>query len=137
MTSDNFVYVDTAIGGPQKRNRVLRIDEFCPAPGESDCYTTVLRFTQDFKDYAASNPSPSTGKPPSVAGYPGVAWAPFFPADFDYENDPARAAADATACLMRWEQDYGLPPDAVRIAFSGSKGIHLEIPAEMFDGVEP
>jgi hypothetical protein len=137
MMAPGYDYVDTAIGGVRNRNRVMRRAAFAPSPDAVDCFTTYCRFTVEFAYYAEKHPSPSTGQPPSVAGYPGAAWASFFTADFDDRADPGQAIADAVACLGRWEREYGLSPDDVRIFWSGMKGIALEIPGQLFGGFEP
>ena len=78
-----FVYIDSAVGGARNRNHVMRLDDFRPPENASDCFTTFLRFPEDLFSYARSNASPSTGRPPSVAGYPGTALACFVPVNLD------------------------------------------------------
>src|SRR5213595_6840 len=72
----DFLYVDTAVGGVDRRNHVMLLCRFAWPPGAREVFTTYLRFTRDLQDYAATNPSPTTGRPPSVANYPGPAYAP-------------------------------------------------------------
>src|SRR5688500_16909982 len=90
-----YSWVDTATHGAFHRNHIMPRADYNPNRGATDCYITWMRFSKELVDYAAANPSPSTGKPPSVAGYPGPAWAEFFPIDFDCRDCPAEALSDA------------------------------------------
>ncbi len=135
--SDNeYVYVDTATGGAHNRNRVMRRSDFDPPAGTPDVFTTYLRFTEDLLDYTEQNLNPTTGNP-SVAGYPGPALAEFLPFDFDDKKNPSRALAEAAHFVKTWEEKWNLPPEALRIFWSGMKGISIEVPAELFGGFEP
>lgn len=135
--SDNkYVYVDTATGGAHNRNRVMKYSDFNPPVGTPDVFTTYLRFTEDLLDYTEGNLNPTTGKP-SVGGYPGLALAEYLPLDFDDKKDPGRALAEAAHFVRVWEKEWGLPPEALRIFWSGMKGISVEVPAELFGGFEP
>ncbi len=135
-TAQQFIYVDTATNGLHNRNKVMKLDEYHPPKGALDCFTTYLRFTEDLLNYTLENPSPETGKP-SVAKYPGPAWATFIPFDFDHQVDPKKAIAEAVSYVRIWESRWNLPPEALRIYWSGMKGISIEIPAELFGGFEP
>jgi hypothetical protein len=132
-----YDYVDTAMNGARNRNRLMRREDFRPPAGAADAFTTFCRFTVDLARYAEKNPSPTTGKPPSVARYPGRAFAPFLPFDFDCAADPGRAIADSVMFLERLHRACGLNLDCVRISWSGKKGVSLEIPAELFGGFKP
>src|SRR5215203_4628042 len=133
--TDGYVYVDTATGGVHRRNHVIKHSEYRPPKGTPDCFTTYLRFTKDLLDYAQENPSPKTGRP-SVAGYPGPALANCLPFDFD-SKDPKQAIAEAVFFIRLWESRWHLPQEALRIFWSGMKGISIEVPAELFGGFEP
>ncbi len=135
--SDNeYVYVDTATGGAFNRNNVMRLSDFSPPEGTPDCFTTYLRFTEELLNYTEQNLSPTTGNP-SVAGYPGPALAEFLPLDFDDKKDPGKALAEAAHFVKAWEKDWNLPPEALRVFWSGMKGVSVEVPAELFGGFEP
>ncbi len=134
--SAEYVYVDTATGGAHQRNRVMKHSEYRPSEDKADCFTTYLKFTKDLLDYTRENPSPTTGKP-SVAGYPGPALATFVPFDFDSEDSPRKAIAEAAGYVRMWESRWHLPPEALRIYWSGMKGISIEAPAQFFGGFEP
>src|SRR5829696_617509 len=91
----DYQYVDTASNGPRNRNRVMPLDQFGPPRDAVDCYTTYLRFTEALLEYAEVTPSRTTGRPPSVAGYPGPAYATYLPGDFDWQDDPLQAVREA------------------------------------------
>ena len=135
LPPEAFVYVDTAIGGANRRNRVVRADAFAPPPGAVDCFRTYLLFSDDLLRYMEANPN-DAGRP-SVRGYPGPSLALSVPLDFDREGDPAAALADARAFVRRVGARFDLPPQAVRAWFSGRKGFSLELPAALFGGFAP
>src|SRR4051812_30266335 len=78
----SYRYVDTATGGARHRNQVMRLDDYQPPETAVDCYTTALRFTEELAQYTATHLSQKSGRP-SVSGYSGPAWAPYYFADFD------------------------------------------------------
>ncbi len=129
QTTTAFCYVEAAYGGTNHRNNVLTLEEFEPN-GHPDCYRSMLRFPKAFPAYVEYNKN-------SVSGYDGEAKADFFPADFDHEGAPEKALQDARATVRRWEAVYGLPPEALRYCFSGSKGFHVEVPESLFGGLKP
>ena len=82
------------------------------------------------------NRNPTTGRP-SVAGYPGPALAPFLPFDVADEKNPTRALAEAAHFVKTWEKEWRIPPEVLRLYFSGMKGVSIEVPAELFGGLDP
>ncbi len=135
MTANDFRYVDSAIGRADKRNRVIPLETFKAPLGAKDCYTTYLRFPEDFITYWQTNRN-TNGKP-SVSGYPGLALAIFIPFDFDSEEDPSKALMDTRRVVQHWMARYGVPAKAIRVYFSGCKGFSVELPASLFGGFEP
>lgn len=131
-----YEIVDTATNGLQNRNRVMKLSDFNLPAGTPDCFMTWLRFTEDLLNYTQENTSPTTGRP-SVAGYPGPAWAEFLPFDFDEKRDPAKAVTEAAHFVRHWEKEWDILPEALRIYWSGMKGISIEVPAALFGGFEP
>src|SRR5215218_9303688 len=123
---DPYPYVDSAVGGVNKRNNVIRLDEYAPN-GHVDCFTSYLRFPESFRAHVEHNAQ-------SVKGYRGVAKADYVPLDYDNEDDPGQALEDVRRSLRVWEAKYDLPMEAVRVYFSGNKGFHVEIPEEPFGG---
>jgi len=139
--AEEYAHVEVGLGPQFRRRRgtVVPIARL-PAPGSTnapvdDYGVSRLRFSQGLVDYAATNPSPTGGKPPSVAKYKGLAWTDRVRIDVD-NGDPGLALAlarEIVAVLM----GSGIPREAVFVAFSGSKGFHVEVSAGWFGGFEP
>ena len=140
MKAPEFVFVDTAFGGPNKRNNPMRIQDVLgklPEP-PVDCHTTWRRFPQAYITYFDGNTKERDGKKyNSVGGYDGESYADYLPFDFDADElEDARLAAMAFLAIL--ENDYQTnTTGGVRAWFSGSKGFHLGIPAAMFGGWKP
>src|SRR5262245_14486535 len=115
-----FLFVDTAVGGVENRNKVRDLIAWTPPADTADVFVTWLRFDASFDEYARTNPSPKTGRPPSVAGYRGAALAPFVHFDIDREHDLDAALIDLRRLLDVLE-GHGVDLDAIGIAFSGMK----------------
>jgi hypothetical protein len=131
---DPYPYVDSAVGGVNKRNNVIRLDEYSPN-GHADCFTTYLRFPESFRAHVEHNAQQEGSQ--SVKGYRGVAKADYVPLDYDNEKDPGQALEDVRRSVRIWEAKYDLSREAIRIYFSGGKGFHLELPEQLFDHLHP
>jgi|GEM_PF-523178 len=127
MLYPEFRWVDTAVGGAQNRNRVVDITRWQPPKQAVDCYRTVYRYPDAFKEHRDR-----TG---SVRGYTGLLWADFLPVDLD-AADLAEALVTTRAALERLPARFDCPPEAARVYFSGSKGFHLLVPTASW-GAEP
>lgn len=138
---EEYRFVEVAIGGKNRRNRVVSLEELgsliTSTNGTPDILASLLRYTDDFARYTETHPSPSTGKPPSVADYDGPSLATCLPFDFDSKDDPAKALEDVRTLARRVHALYGVAATALRCFFSGSKGFHVEIPASLFGDFEP
>ena len=77
MNHDDFKYVDTAFGAPNRRNKPLSVDDVnAKLPADpTDCFTTWHRFTENYFSHVQN-----TG---SVTGYDGPSYADFIVFDFD------------------------------------------------------
>ncbi len=122
-----FTWVDTATGGPHRRNRVKDVTCWQPPAGTADVFITWCRFTDDLPEYARGHTS-AAGASPSVEGYDGPSTATFVPFDFD---GPA-ARDDLRRLLRALEARYAIDLGAPRVFYSGGKGFHLEISATLF-----
>jgi hypothetical protein len=139
--AENFGYVEAGLG-PQFRFGRGLTGAVCyfPLPWQekapkNDYGLSRHRFSSDLVDYAATNPSPTSGKTPSVAGYAGPAWTDRVRIDVDAPTleQALRYAQMILDLLAR----LGIPHVAISIAFSGSKGFHLEISAGWFGWFDP
>jgi hypothetical protein len=130
-----FRFVEYAINGGNRRNHVCTLEELAIPVGTVDAFTTYLRYPADLKTYLETNRN-EKGEP-SVSGYAGPAYAPRFVADFDSADVLALAQRDAAAFVARLGERFGVPPGALHIAFSGSKGFSIELPGSLFGGFDP
>jgi hypothetical protein len=128
-----YVYVDTAYGGVDRRNIVRRLTEI-RLNGLSDCYASHGRATEDLASWLAEHTN-KDGKP-TVAGYNGLTWAPNLHLDFDAEGNLPLALTYLLRVLDRLES-WGVDLSSVRIYFSAAKGFHLEIPHTLFGAFAP
>ena len=118
------------------RNHVVAITEV-PALVESfghfGCYATYFFFSDEVLTYMSAQGQDAS---PSIAGYGGKVWAPFFPIDLDHiELAPALEAARLLShfFIARWEID----PRGLQIYFSGAKGFHLLLDTRLFGKILP
>lgn len=131
---DEYRFVDTAIGGLDKRNHVKPVEEFVP-DSTTDCFTSAFRFSASFREWRNTHHN-EKGKP-TVAGYPGPAYALFLPIDIDNQDDPEQALEQLRQVLHILANKYGVSLDEIRVYYSGYKGFHIEVPARYFGGFEP
>ncbi|MBI4525579.1 MAG: primase C-terminal domain-containing protein [Deltaproteobacteria bacterium] len=97
------------------------------------CYTTYFFYSDEILAYMSAH---AVGSTPTLAGYEGKVWAPFFPVDLDHpELEVSLDAARFFVSLLldRWKVD----PDGVQVYFSGSKGFHILTDARIFGKILP
>ncbi|HXV80824.1 MAG TPA: primase C-terminal domain-containing protein [Candidatus Binatia bacterium] len=116
------------------RNHIVSISEV-PGLVESfnhyGCYATYFFYSDELLTYISARESV-----PTVAGYGGKVWAPFFPIDLDHPDllPALEATRVLTAFLLeRWQIDAS----AIQIYFSGSKGFHLMLDTRLFGKILP
>lgn len=91
--------------------------KLCLDNPKQDYYTSLYKYTEaQFQDFQTTK---------SIKGVTDVVtdWLVF---DFDNKTNPELAQKDAEIILHRLTE-HGVPEDAVRIAFSGNKGFHVEV----------
>jgi len=128
MEHPELRWVDTATGGPERRGQIRDVTRWRPPEGAVDCYRSVFRFGEGFRQHVQAHRS--------VSGYRGVAYADWLPIDIDAEGDLERALAQLRAVLEKLTVRADIDLSAVRISFSGSKGFHVQIPTALF-GPDP
>lgn len=140
MRHPDFPHVDTAAGGPNTRNNpmdIRAIPAWLPDPPE-DCYCTWHRFhihylrhyEQNWKKRKDGTRFQSTGD------YKGPSYADYVPIDIDVTGDLGAAHSQAVELLAALEVDFGIE-QGVRCWFSGSKGFHICLSADLFGGWNP
>lgn len=127
MRYGDYKFVDTATNGVGRRNSIrLATDKLTG----TDVYKTYFRYPQAFVDHFNKQ------KPKSVKGYNGFAYADFFPIDIDAKDNLPKALELFQRVLETLEAKHNVNLNEIRMYFSGSKGFHIHIPAEMI-GIEP
>ncbi len=127
MRYPDYKYIEVAIGSVFGRNKIKRVDTYKPPTGEVDCYRTVYRYPEEFGAFYE--------KEKTVKGYAGPVYADYLPIDIDSE-DLSEAHKNAKHLLNVLLNNYEVDLDQIRIYFSGAKGFHILLPAEMF-GLQP
>ena len=97
------------------------------------CYATYFFFSDEVLTYMSAQ---AQGGSPTISGYEGKVWAPFFPVDLDHpELTPALEAARLLAAIFieRWAID----PNGLQVYFSGAKGFHLMLDTRLFGKILP
>jgi hypothetical protein len=120
-----YKFVDSAVGGVNKRNNVRLLSDQLTG---TDVYRTYFRYPQAFADHVR--------KTNSVSGYNGFAYSDYFPIDIDEAGNPARALQSLREMVTKLEVRHDVNVNELWYFFSGSKGFHLYIPAAMI-GITP
>jgi hypothetical protein len=128
-----FVFVDTAFGGVNRRNNVKRLDTV-RLNGLSDCYVSHNRATDALVTWVQEHRNESGN--PTVAGFDGPTWAGNLHIDLDCAADPGQAL-EWLRKVLGWLEAVGVDLRSVRACFSGYKGFSLEIPHTLFGGFTP
>ena len=113
-----FVYVDTALGALNRRNRVRRLEDLDFKEGGTERYISHRRATEALLEWTRTHTN-ANGQP-TIEGFPGEVWDPSLPFDFDDRHDPAHALDWMRQFLDRLERE-DVPLDALRIYFSGPR----------------
>lgn len=118
------------------RNHIVVITEV-PALIESfdryGCYATYFFYSDEVLTYMSAQ-AEETG--PTIAGYDGKVWAPFFPIDLDHA-DYAPALEAARYLTAFFKDRWGVGTEALHVYFSGSKGFHLMLDTRLFGKIAP
>ena len=118
------------------RNHVVPISEV-PALVESfdryGCYATYFFYSDEVLSYMSAQARNSS---PSISGYEGKVWAPFFPIDLDHQElTPALEAA--RLLISVFAERWAIDPNALQVYFSGAKGFHLMLDTRLFGKILP
>jgi len=133
-----FTFIETATSGVKSRNHIVPLASFKPSTLAVDVFRSTVRFTADVQSYV-TDPERSQkyaanvaeGRPrPSIAGYDGSALADGLHLDLD---GPLDRVQQELAIILEWLRErWDIPTEAVWLSFSGNKGFHLFIPANLF-----
>lgn len=129
----DFIYVDSAIGGVDHRNRIVEAGTTTPN-GVPGCYESWGRARYELKLWVQEHRNKNGD--PTVAGFDGPTCSPTLNLDFDNEGSPG-VALDWLRRVLNRLDGWGVDLRALSIAFSGKKGFALGIPAALFGNFEP
>lgn len=119
----DFAFVDVAENGTQNRNVIQRFDELKTPIGAVDCFTSMYRFRQDFRDHVSQTKS--------VRGANKFAcYSDYLFFDIDDPED-LNAATLAAQTLVRGLLSMAKPEHIV-VAFSGYKGFSIGVVSSLF-----
>ena len=130
MNHSEYKWVEYAYGGAENRGNVCTVDKLPRANGKKDCYRTIFRYPQVFKQYYDTHRN-KTGRN-TVSGYNGPVCADFFPLDIDEPDDHEKALQDTRGILNSLLQHYEIDLETLWLFFSGNKGFHVLIPMKYF-----
>lgn len=134
LTFPGFAWVDTAVGGADRRNHLRDVTRWHPRHGSVDCFRTWGRYPDAMRRHFGEHRDASHPRG-TVTGYAGPLYGDSLPIDVD-RPDPAEALDATRTILYRLRARYELPLEAARVYFSGAKGFHVMLPSVLF-GAEP
>lgn len=117
------------------RGNLVPVSEIKSTPRDFVAYVSMFGYAKDVVDYYNLNIDPETKKK-SIGGYKGLHYCNQIIIDIDNENNLEGSRQSAIALLKRL-LEYGCTADNLRIYFSGKKGFHISLPAELFGGINP
>jgi P4 family phage/plasmid primase-like protien len=133
--SDIFCVREYAIGGTTNRHQFHSIQHVEMLKGKDDAFQSIYLHSPTIQEYFKAQ-SVINGKP-SLTGYKEIVGSDFLFGDIDVKGDLATAQSITKSLIDRWERDFQVHSSTIRIVFSGNKGFHLDIPAELFAGFSP
>jgi len=123
-----FIYVDTAFGGPQYRNNVCRMNRIEIPKNTTDCFASMFRFKSEYESNYRSIHSVSGAK--FLECYSDFLW---FDIDSFNLEKAIRNARQLAINIELLDRDVS---EDISILFSGAKGFHIGLPSALF-GTEP
>lgn len=120
-----FNYVELIQDNIGNRGNIVTIDT--KPTSNKEVYRSVYLFSQDFKDYVNKNKSKNSS---GIAGYKGIVSIDYIPLDFD--GDVLSTTLDLCKKYIQYLSSYWhIDCRRLKYYFSGSKGFHILIPADM------
>ena len=122
-----YAFVDTAFGGPAKRNNVCNVEELIIPANKSDCYASMFRFDHNYKKLCDS--TGSVRGTSSLLCYADYLW-------FDIDaTELNQAIVSARQLIINIELLDNAVGNYLVNFFSGAKGFHIGIPSQFFGAV--
>lgn len=97
----------------------------------------MIEFSK-LQEWQANHQSSTQGLFSTICRYPtddpyvGGVISDFY-VDFDYEENPDKARKEAISVVKKLAQDYYIPEENIKIAFSGMKGISITVNHDVFN----
>lgn len=101
--------------------------------GQYDAFCTYFLYSDDILDYSKGN---RRNNNPSVSGYNGLVYATYLPIDIDCE-DLDQALGETRKIVRLLKDDWRCPDHSFNNYFSGDRGFHVTIQAELFGDLQP
>ena len=135
MLTSNFEFREYAIGSVSNRNNFKPINFENSLKNQNESFRSLYQHNEGLVKYAEAQEQIRGKK--TVSGYKKTVAASELVLDIDVKDNLDRALAVTRSLTARLKSDFNVDPDSLRIQFSGNKGFHLEIPAELFGGFSP
>lgn len=130
MKYPEYKYVATTVEGADNKRVIIELSELKIEYESPDCFRTWCRYKKDIIEYQKRNKG-------RIRGFDSNHYSDFLPIDIDNKKNPEQSLIICRDLIALLDQQYELPIKSLRIYFSGSKGIHLEIPTNLFGDIEP
>ncbi len=132
----NFLHPDFnireyAVDSIDNRNALNILDFAQSLTGKTDTYQSYFQHSNQLEEYAKGQ------KTFTVKGYKGTVYTNRLLADIDVKDDLQKALEVTRSIIANLCNTHHISPASLECKFSGSKGFHLSIPADLFGGFEP
>ncbi|MGE5497407.1 MAG: primase C-terminal domain-containing protein [Syntrophothermus sp.] len=105
-----------------------------PHSEQGEMYRSVYLYSTDIIDYYNTHYTDGGNK--TIEGYEGIVWIDKLIIDIDDDRDLTKDHERVKSLLKSIESNYEVDLRYLSVNFSGSKGFHIRIPAELFGGFD-
>ena len=130
QSNNKFNVKEYTLNGVTDRKHFSKLNELPEVTGKKDIYVSHYDHSDDIIQYVKENDG-------ELIGYNGAVGISTIVLDIDHENHLDEALEIGRKFLRHLEAKYELDLNTISINFSGNKGFHFRLPAELFGGFEP